>query len=127
MNRNEYNGWTNYETWCVNLWMSNDQGADEYSREQAQEAYNNAKAERSFTREERATLDLADQLKDFHEEFMPDLGASVFSDLLGAAMSEVNWYEIAAHLIEDVDKEIEDDEEDDTDEESDEEEASDVQ
>ena len=21
-----YNGWSNYETWCVNLWMNGDQG-----------------------------------------------------------------------------------------------------
>ena len=29
----------------------------------------------------------------------------MFADLLGAALSEVDWYEIAEHYIEDVDKE----------------------
>jgi hypothetical protein len=28
----------------------------------------------------------------------------LWSDLLGAALSEVNWQEIAEHLIEDLDK-----------------------
>ena len=25
-----YNGWTNYETWLVNLWMDNEQGSQEF-------------------------------------------------------------------------------------------------
>ena len=32
----EYNGWTNYPTWAVNLWLCNDEGLDatltEYAR-----------------------------------------------------------------------------------------------
>lgn len=27
MNRNEYNGWTNYETWACALWLDNDEGS----------------------------------------------------------------------------------------------------
>jgi len=25
-----YNGWTNYQTWAVKLWMDNDEGAYRY-------------------------------------------------------------------------------------------------
>jgi len=100
----EYNGWTNYETWAVNLWMSNDQGSDSYWNETAQELYNDADSDKTFTREERAALDLSDRLKDEHEQSQPDLGATLWTDLLGAAMSEVNWYEIAEHYIADVEK-----------------------
>ena len=102
-----YNGWTNYETWNVKLWMDNDQGSYEYWREQAQEAYSrgyriNGPLGDSFTREEKAAYALAQQLKDEIEESAPDLGASMFADLLGAALSEVNWHEIATSMIEDV-------------------------
>ena len=38
MNKNEYNGWYNYETWLVNLWMDNDQGSQEMWREHARES-----------------------------------------------------------------------------------------
>ena len=30
-----YQGWTNYETWAVNLWLGNEQGSHEYWQEQA--------------------------------------------------------------------------------------------
>ena len=38
MNNKEYNGWYNYETWMVNLWMDNDQGSHEMWREHARDS-----------------------------------------------------------------------------------------
>lgn len=115
MERKEYNGWTNYETWCVNLWMSNDSGTDDYFRTMAQDTWNESEPETRkdgsvlFTREEVATRTLADRLKDEHEERQPDYlsqSAGVFADLLNAALSEVDWYSIAEHYIADVDKPV---------------------
>ena len=112
MTRNECNGWSNYETWCVNLWMSNDQGSDEFFRDMAQETYNEATPDTHidgaplFTRDEVATRNLADILKDHFEEEQEQLTGmtGVFADLLNAAMSEVNWHEIASHFIADITK-----------------------
>ena len=53
---------------------------------------------------ERATLDLADRLKDEITEANPLADQpSFFADVLSAAISEVNWYEIAEHWVEDID------------------------
>jgi len=94
MERKEYNGWTNYETWCVNLWLTNEQGSDEYWRENAREAWENAADHPSYlTRSEKARHALADMLKDqvSDSEMCPLLSeASMYSDLLGAALSEVD-------------------------------------
>lgn len=107
-----YNGWPNYETWAVALWMGNDQGNYNYWNETAQEIYNEAEADKSFTKEERATLDLSDRLKEEHELAADDLlsvrtTATVFHDLMSAALSEVHWHYIAEHYIEEVEKETE--------------------
>lgn len=104
-----YNGWSSYETWLVNLWQDNDQGSYNYNRERAQEIYDRAREDEAFTKAERATFDLADALKEEYEQAQSEIvqGASVWSDLLGAALSEVNWHEIAEHLIGEVDKEEE--------------------
>lgn len=37
MANTEYNGWTNYQTWVVNLWLTNDSGGDERLREMARD------------------------------------------------------------------------------------------
>ena len=39
MTHKEYNGWTNYETWIVKLWMDNEEGTHLYFREQAEQAF----------------------------------------------------------------------------------------
>ena len=106
-----YNGWSNYETWNVKLWIDNEQGDYEYWREVTRECMEEASTGSSsyakltgreiFTREERAVLELERRLKDEIEENAPDLGASMWADLMNAALSEVNWHEIAKAMVDD--------------------------
>jgi hypothetical protein len=95
-----YNGWTNYETWNVALWIDNDQSSYTYWREIAKECIEAAVASSYMTKDENAVARMAIKLK---EEIVdnegPDLGASMYMDLLNAALREVNWHEIAKHLI----------------------------
>jgi hypothetical protein len=108
MTHKEYNGWTNYETWLVKLWMDNEEGSSSFWNDVAQTAYNNEEADATFTREENAALALADSLKEQHEEVIEEAGVpqnGFIADLLNAAMSEVNWHEIATSLLDDVEKE----------------------
>lgn len=112
-----YNGWTNYETWNVALWIDNEQGSYNHWREQARHCYKWASDRGTgLTKKEQAVIDLAQLLKDAVNEDAPDLGASMYADLLNAALSEVNWQEIAGHWVDDMA-----DEEPEADEDSDEE------
>ena len=79
-----FNGWTNHETWCVNLWLTNEPETDETLRMLAQM---NAS---EYWRAER--------LKDYVEGMAPeDTGATMFVDLLRGALDNVNWREIVKH------------------------------
>jgi len=53
------------------------------------------------TREAKDVYELSQMIKDEHEEFTPET-TGVFADLINAALSEVNWYEIAEGLREDI-------------------------
>ena len=84
----EYNGYSNYQTWNVALWLDNEPGEYSYVRDMAVEL---EKASR-----------LADWLKDYVEEINPlNDTANMFSDLMSHALANVNWYEIAKGIMED--------------------------
>lgn len=109
----EYQGWSNYETWNVALWIYNDEGAYEMVKEWAAEGWKAAEklsdrpyGRTGFNREERAAYALADQIQELVEDGNPLASdASMYSDMLSAAIGEVDWSEIAKGWIEEVEKE----------------------
>jgi len=94
-----YNGWTNYETWCVNLWMNEEES---YYSELSQNVWDEAKADDIFTKEQRAVYNLADMLSGKFKQENPLAQNSIYTDLLNAAISSVNWDEIAKNMINNV-------------------------
>jgi hypothetical protein len=91
----KYNGWTNYEIWVTSLWLSN----DEYTYDSVRELLSNSS--------DRAT-DLKEYVKQLEEMTNDVLSqANMFSDLLGAALASVNWYEIVDHWVEDLPETVE--------------------
>lgn len=83
-----YNGWSNYETWCVNLHLTNDQGLYRYAR--------------SFTSAEELKDELTDEVYTLIETqaTIAPLLAMMYQDLLLADMSTINWWEIYDSLHE---------------------------
>jgi len=77
-----YNGWSNYETWTVNLWLTNDRYFyDELC---------------SILKKGTTPNKCADMLEQWVRnecEFWGD-EASIWSDLLNDALSRVDWLEI---------------------------------
>ena len=98
MTNKEYNGWYNWETWCVNLWMDNDQGSHEMWREVARESIDADEGTNWFYFEERLK-----EYLDYLQEDMQNNGiaSGLAYDLLGGAISEVNTREIAMHWVAD--------------------------
>ena len=75
-----YNGWSNYETWLWVLW---------------------GMFEGSCGNKDRVTLayDLQESAEAYAKEIILDQSGPV-ADLLGNAISNINWFEIADHLLE---------------------------
>ena len=97
--KDEYNGWRNYETWAVNLWMSNELNTYNLFFNMAKEQLKAKKDKSGRTREGL----LADQIKEtISEEFLPPDSDSPFGPaevLFNVGWSNVDWYEIAANWL----------------------------
>ena len=80
MNTNTYTGWTNYATWRIALeWF---------------DGFNPCEGEDN-------AYQLSKQLSNYVEESLSlDLSNSMVLDYAFAFIADVNWYEIAEHLIE---------------------------
>ncbi len=108
MEEKTYNGWTNYETWAVGLWIDNEQGSHTHWREQASQHFEEAAEEETpheslWSQRSAARSKLAEQVQEEFEEASPLADqASVYSDLLNAALGDVDWHAIADHLLADA-------------------------
>jgi hypothetical protein len=82
---NGSNGWPSYETWLVYTWLTNDPVTCEDCTSLAKTADDEHDAARA--------------LKDSVEEESPLVeGANLYSDLVTAALSHVDWVALARHL-----------------------------
>ena len=100
-----YDGSANYETWCVNRWLTT---CDEVSR-QCQELaaiaddaalHSSLVFDGIWTTAEASRNLLADALREFVDELNPVADqSSVFADLMDTALGEVDWHEIADSFL----------------------------
>jgi len=101
-----HNGWKNCATWGVKLILDNDEGSNEYWMEQAVRHLRTAEPIiPGCTKEDKARWNLDEQLRDeITDEVytaIEDCGYMV-SQLMGAALCEVDWQEIADSFIDDA-------------------------
>ena len=76
-----HNGYSNYVTWCVSLWICNDEGNYRYWLTRA------------------AQENLAEELESWAYEALPEL-TGFYADLMDYALGTVFWNEVADGLAE---------------------------
>ena len=102
MTTETYKGLTNYETWnveqwLVERWLEDDEALKKKLRRMV-DWFNDGEAREFWPRDARVWF-LAGMLEEFVEENNPLIGASMYSDLIGATLSKVNWQEIAENIL----------------------------
>ena len=95
MKTTDYNGWTNYATWRIQLELADDyvtgmfDGEDDWLKEQR----------------EMSVTDMADCIKDYVYEILElnvsddDFEHGLVKSYASAFLDEVNWYELGKHAI----------------------------
>ncbi len=108
-----YNGYSNYETWAVQLWIDNNESSSAYWRQLASELYYHQAEEPALgglgmTKADDAIYLLADRLRDSYNNGMErilndaNVTGTVWADLLNASVCAVNFGEIAKNIMESI-------------------------
>ena len=104
MPQKEYNGWTNWETWNCKLWLDNDQSVYWELQDMCKLYLEENK------QDSRSAYDFGERIHDFVLDLYEDGDAEklwgFFTDVVYQAMRDVNWTEIAQHMIDDAEEEI---------------------
>ena len=95
----QYNGWSNFETWIFNLWITNNEGDYRHALQLTEDSIN--KYELSKDLEEWAE-DMADDVLRSYE-----YAHGFIKDMVNTSIKEVNFYEVAEHLWDEVHNEEE--------------------
>lgn len=98
-----YNGWSNYETWCCNLWLSNEYGVSERCSWELQDVISSHGMD--YAEGERVLESYVTG-----EVLAPDEGDSqlavgvcgMAADLLTASINRINWREIATAWMDEL-------------------------
>lgn len=101
----EYNGWSNYPTWCVNLWLDNDRGFYNDCKHEAETIL--AETIDDYPDRDKdfiinlSTYNLGDRLREYTESILPQV-EGMGSDLISWVLDKVNWAEIVEHIMDEV-------------------------
>ena len=89
----KYNGWTNYETWNLSLWIDNDREWYRAVNDKAVGLVNDA-----LTKKQEIEI-LRSFIIDLVQDEEPKIDACFYSDILNASIREVNFWEISRSII----------------------------
>ena len=96
----KYNGWTNYATWRVGLEIINDMRLDDFGVECNFPTDESRSYGRQYDGEDMIDpSDLADAMRSYVEEHIEETSEGIAKDYALAFLSDVNWYELAEHMI----------------------------
>lgn len=104
-----YNGWSNYETWAVALWLNNDPG----SQDGVHEAVRDARGMKSLNPRYEAMDSVRTHVRQTYLDGAEDELVGMCSDLFGAAVQRIDWYELADSFLSDLADEVADLDDDD--------------
>lgn len=97
----KYNGYANYPTWATKLWMDNNSSM----------YYHFKDFYKYLSKKNLSELDnrfeIEDEIKKLIEENEPELSPSLYSDLFTYAMHQIDYFELAGVVLDDLNFESE--------------------
>ena len=108
-----YNGYTNKPTWSIMSWINNDAFIYKtiMNKMKDDQVYHRNNGRQFIKGDNRGSykIDLAEYLCHYFDDYKPNaVGVKAcINDILGYTMSIINWEEIAEHLIDDYEEEME--------------------